>query len=81
MYYLGYLCILAGFVCQILLAVQAFKRSKILPGILCIICGLFAIIYGFMKADEWGVKNLVIAMTILLLVGGGLYGAFMPRPM
>jgi hypothetical protein len=66
---LGSLCMLGAFIVGILVAVQAFKRSKIVPGIFLIICWPFTLIYGWMKADEWSVKNLMIAYTILLVLG------------
>jgi hypothetical protein len=79
MVYIGYLCLIAAFVCQVLLGVKAFQKQKILHGILFIICWPFALIYGWMIANQWGVKNIVLAMTVLMVLGFIMYGAFMPR--
>jgi len=52
-----------------LVAIQAFNRKQIVAGIFLIICWPFTLIYGWMKANEWGTKNLMIAYTVLLVLG------------
>jgi hypothetical protein len=64
---LAWICNIAAWVCSILVGVQAIKRQKVVPGIVSIICVIFGLIYGWMKATEWGIKNLMIAFTILFI--------------
>jgi len=59
---------LVGFVLCILIAIPMFKKGMIWQGILSIICGLFALIYGWMKKDELGVEKLVLGLGGCILV-------------
>lgn len=61
-------CSIGVLVCSILVGVQAIKRQQIPMGILCIICGIVALVYGWMKSNEWGIKNLMIIFTVLVVL-------------
>ena len=55
-------------VCWLMTLIKIFKQSIGL-GILGIICGLFAFIYGWIKVGEMDHKNVMVAWTIAALVG------------
>jgi small-conductance mechanosensitive channel len=69
-------------VCWILVLVQMFKQS-VGKGILGLICGLYAFIWGWMNSSL-GLKNIMLLWTaaiILAIIGGAIGGfAAMPRP-
>jgi hypothetical protein len=74
---LGGLSLLIGLgslVCFILVVIQMFKHNETTIGILSIVlafCGigfLLAFIYGWIKASEWNIKNLMLAWTALVIL-------------
>ena len=65
------LIILAGIVnlvCWIYVLVKIFQDGKIGIGIVGIICPLVAFIYGWMKADELGIKQVMLIWTVGIIV-------------
>jgi hypothetical protein len=75
---LGLLNILVGIgslVCLILVIIQMFQHQQTGLGIACILlafCGigaLIAFVYGWMKANEWNIKNIMLAWTGCFVVG------------
>jgi len=79
MIYLYYLAGLGALVCWILVLVQMFKRQQIALGIVGIICSIVAFVYGWIKAREWGIMNIMLAWTacvVLMILFGALSGAF-----
>jgi hypothetical protein len=68
MQYLIWLLALAAFVIQILVVVKMFQNAGALHGILGIICGLYAYIWGWMNSSKYGIKNLMIIWTILIII-------------
>ncbi len=83
---------LISLVCFILVVVKMFQNGQTGVGIasivllLCCIGGLVAFVFGWMKANEWGIKNVMLAWTggiglsilgnILTAAGGG---GFVPQ--
>jgi hypothetical protein len=73
------LSLLVGLVslgCFIMVLVQMFQHGQTGMGIACIVLifcfgigGLVAFIYGWMKASEWNIKNLMLAWTGAIVVG------------
>src|SRR5262249_6930748 len=67
-------------ICMILVVVKMFQHGHTGLGILTIVlacvCGigfLFSFIYGWMKANQWGIRNVMLAYTVcfvLSIVGG-----------
>ena len=53
-----------------------FKESTV-KGIIGLICGLYAFIWGWMNAGR-GLRNIMIIWTILILIGviGGYFAGF-----
>lgn len=68
MQYLIWLLCLAAFVVQILVVVKMFQNAGALHGILGIICGLYAYIWGWMNSTKLGIRNLMIIWTILIII-------------
>ena len=81
MLYLYYLIALATVVLQIIVVVKVFQNEGALKGILALICGLYALIWGWMNAGRLGIKNLMIIWTVLLIIlilMGGTMSMWMP---
>ena len=68
MQYLIWLLALIAFVVQILVVVKMFQNAGALHGILGIICGLYAYIWGWMNANKLGIRNLMIIWTVLIIL-------------
>jgi hypothetical protein len=58
---------LVALVCWIVVLIHMFKDS-VLRGILGLICGLYAFIWGWMNAGG-GLKNVMVIWTIAIIVG------------
>jgi hypothetical protein len=65
---LGMLASLGCLVCAIIVIIKLFQNEGALKGILGIICGLYAFIWGWMNADRLGIKNIMLIWTGLLIV-------------
>ena len=68
MQYLIWLLALVAFVVQILVVVKMFQNAGALHGILGIICGLYAYIWGWMNANKLNIRNLMIIWTALIII-------------
>ncbi len=66
---LGYVCSIGAWICSILVGVKAIQRKETVVGIICILCSIVGLVYGWVKANEWGIKNLMIGFTILFALG------------
>jgi hypothetical protein len=80
MQYLIWLLVLVAIVLQILVVVKMFQNAGALHGILGLICGLYALIWGWMNADKYNIRNLMIAYTgvlVLVIVLNVVFGASM----
>jgi hypothetical protein len=60
---------LGSLICWIMTLVQMFQKDSVLKGILGIICGLWAFVWGWMKAEETGQKNVMIIWSVCILIG------------
>jgi len=55
--------------------ISMFQRQQVGLAIACIVlafCGigfLIAFVYGWMKSNEWGLKNVMIIWTVAWLIG------------
>jgi hypothetical protein len=80
MQYLIWLLALVAFVVQILVVVKMFQNAGALHGILGIICGLYAYIWGWMNSGKYNIRNLMIiwtALIILIVILNVVFGASM----
>jgi hypothetical protein len=66
---------LVSFICFIVLIIQMFQRGASGMGILCLalsLCcglgGLIAFIYGWMKASQWNIVNLMTVWTVAFAI-------------
>lgn len=59
---------LGSVICWILVLIKIFQNDGAVKGIIGLICGLFAFIWGWMNADRLGVKNIMMAWTVLLII-------------
>lgn len=58
---------LGSLVCWIIVLTKLFPAEGALKGILGIICGLYAFIWGWQNADAKGIKNVMLAWTVLFI--------------
>jgi hypothetical protein len=80
MQYLIWLLALVAFVVQILVVVKMFQNAGVVHGILGIICGLYAYIWGWMNSGKLNIRNLMIiwtALIILIIILNLVFGASM----
>lgn len=55
-------------VCWIMVLIKMFPAEGALKGVLAIICGLYAFIWGWMNASRFNLRNVMLAWTIGILV-------------
>lgn len=60
--------LLGSLICFIIVLVKMFQTAGALQGILGLICGLWAFIWGWMNAGKLGIKNIMLIWTILILL-------------
>jgi hypothetical protein len=73
---IGGICGIVSLVCYILVIVQMFQRGKTGLAIACLLLllacglgGLVAFIYGWVNANQWGIKNIMLLWTACIVVG------------
>ena len=75
---------LAAFVCFILILIKQFQTAGALHGIIGIItCGIWTFIWGWMNASTLNIKNIMMAWTLLIVVGiaiNVMFGSFYAMP-
>lgn len=59
---------LGSIICWIIVLIKLFQNEGALKGILGVICGLFAFIWGWMNADRLGIRNIMLIWTALILI-------------
>jgi hypothetical protein len=64
---LYYIASLVSFVCWIMVVVKMFQNAGVLQGILGIICGLWAFIWGWMNVGTVQ-RNVMLAWSVALVV-------------
>ena len=68
---LGILAMLVGIgsiICWILVLIKIFQNDGPVKGIIGLICGLFAFIWGWMNATRLGIKNIMMIWTVLIVI-------------
>jgi hypothetical protein len=68
MYFLAIADGIVSLVCWIMVLLKMFPAEGALKGILAIICGLYAFVWGWMNAGRFNLKNIMIAWTIAIIV-------------
>ncbi len=69
---------LAQLICLILVLIKMFQDGKIGLGVVSIFCGIVAFVYGWMNADKYRIKNVMIIWTAAVVVNVGAF-ALAPR--
>jgi len=69
---------LGNLVCLVLVVVKMYQNEGLIKAILGFICGIYAFIWGWINAGRLGLKNVMIAWTVLILVSivVGVMGGF-----
>jgi hypothetical protein len=63
---LSYLASIAGLICWIMILIKMFQQAGVLQGILGIICGIWAFIWGWMNVGSHGQKPVMIAWSVII---------------
>jgi hypothetical protein len=79
----SWLAFIVSIVCWIMVLLKMFPAEGPLKGILAIICGLYAFIWGWMNASRFNLRNIMLIWTVALLVsivmsfmGASIYPAY-----
>ncbi len=59
---------LGGLVCAIIVLTKLFPAEGALKGILGIICGLYTFIWGWMNADRFNLRKVMMIWTALIIL-------------
>ena len=68
---MGIVALLVGLgclICYIVVLIKLFQNEGLVKGIFGIICGLFTFIWGWMNANRYGIKNVMMIWTLLLII-------------
>lgn len=65
---LGMVVWLGCIICLIMVVIKMFQEQGALHGILGIICGLYAFIWGWINSDRLGIRNIMLIWTLLIVV-------------
>ena len=68
MYYLAMAAGLVSLVCWIMVLIKMFPAEGALKGVLAIICGLYAFVWGWMNAARFNLKTIMMIWTVAILV-------------
>jgi len=61
---------LASLICFIMVLIKQFQTAGAVHGIIGIItCGIWTFIWGWMNANNLGIKNIMMIWTLLIVVG------------
>jgi len=59
---------LGQIICWIFVLVKMFQNGQTALGVVSICCGIVAFVVGWMNADAWGIKNVMLIWTVLLVL-------------
>ena len=65
---LSLLLSLVTFVLFILVLIKLFQKEGTLKGILGLICAIYTFIWGWMKAKELNITNIMIGWTVAIIL-------------
>jgi hypothetical protein len=60
---------LVNLICWIIVLTKLFPAEGALKGILGIICGLYALIWGWQNADRFNIRNIMLVWTFGIVIG------------
>jgi hypothetical protein len=61
-------CALVGLACWVIVLIKMFKTEQPIHGIIAIFCGIYAFIWGWMKASTHGLKKIMLIWTASLIL-------------
>jgi hypothetical protein len=65
---LGALLCLGWVICWIIVLIKQFKDGGVVQGIIGLICSIWAFIWGWMNSSRLGIRNIMIAWTIIIIL-------------
>ena len=65
---ISYLAGIVCLICWIMVLIKMFPAEGTLKGILAIICGLYAFIWGWINASKFNLRNIMLIWTIAIVV-------------
>jgi len=65
----GYIASGISLICWIMTLIQMFKKAGALQGILGIICGIWAFVWGWLNVKDTNQKTLMMVWTVVILIG------------
>ena len=65
---LGLLLWLGCLICFIIVLIKMFQDAGVLHGILGLICGLYAFIWGWMNATRLNIRNIMLIWSLLIIL-------------
>ncbi|MEA2604808.1 MAG: hypothetical protein QOF89_5800 [Acidobacteriota bacterium] len=65
---IGYLAAIVSLICWIMVLIKMFPAEGPLKGILAIICGLYAFIWGWINASRFNLRNIMLIWTVAIIV-------------
>ncbi len=60
---------IVSLICLIYVVIKMFSEKGALHGILGLICGLYALIWGWQNADRLDMRNVMMAWTAAIILG------------
>jgi peptidoglycan/LPS O-acetylase OafA/YrhL len=66
---LGLVTGLISFVCLIIVLTKLFPAEGVLKGIFGLICGIYALIWGWQNADRYNLKNVMVIWSVAVVIG------------
>jgi hypothetical protein len=65
---LYWLASLGSVVCWVMVLIKMFPAEGPLKGILAVICGLYAFVWGWMNSARFNLKTIMLAWTVCILI-------------
>jgi len=65
---ISWLAAIVCLICWILVLIKMFPAEGALKGILAIICGLYAFVWGWINASKFNLRNIMLIWTIAIIV-------------
>ena len=75
---LSYLAGIVSLICWIMVLIKMFPAEGVVKGILAVICGLYAFIWGWMNSAQHNLRNIMLIWTVAILVS--IVTSFMGAP-
>ena len=74
----SYLAAIVSIICWIMVLLKMFPAEGPLKGVLAIICGLYAFVWGWMNASRFNLRNIMLIWTVAIIAS--IVASFMGAP-